>query len=423
MDRMEVVRKMRNNLTPRHQLVRIAALTLLGAVIAWKGIVPALTRIDTDFPNYYAASRLLLDGERLDHLYDNSWFGARAVQLGLSPITRFTPFPPSTVFVMLPVAWLPPLTALQAWTIFNMGILVAVIFLLSAITGKDRLWSATLVLAGGWALINNFRFGQVYLCLLFALLLIYRGMQRDTSVAAGIALGAGAVVKYFPVIYLLPLAARKQWRTIAVAVASMMALTGATLVVVGVPANVEFFSRVVIPHAQGALPETQRFSAAYESWNSMLGQLFVYDAVENPTPMFDMPIAAVILRSLITVLVVGMSVYAWRRAGADERGLARRVAVLTVGAFVLLPNSTTYHYCLFILPVALLLAGPGAWTARERCIALGYGVIGFLPYALFRSFEGHGILTILAYPRLWLVSAIFAAAVWPARPNDHARAT
>jgi hypothetical protein len=52
-------------------IVLLAALTL---ILFTRGIVPGTSRIDTDFPNYLTAARIVADGEQVERLYDNSWF-------------------------------------------------------------------------------------------------------------------------------------------------------------------------------------------------------------------------------------------------------------------------------------------------------------------------------------------------------------
>jgi hypothetical protein len=41
-----------------------------------------------------------------------------------------------------------------------------------------------------------------------------------------------------------------------------------------------------------------------------------------------------------------------------------------------------------------------------------YALIGFFPYRLTAGFEGRGGLSVLAYPRLWLLLALFIASIY-----------
>jgi hypothetical protein len=66
------------------------------------------------------------------------------------------------------------------------------------------------------------------------------------------------------------------------------------------------------------------------------------------------------------------------------------------------------------LPVGLLID----YFLRERRPAFGrlvlgcYALIGFFPYRYTAPFEGRGGLTVIAYPRLFLLSVMFVACIY-----------
>jgi hypothetical protein len=86
------------------------------------------------------------------------------------------------------------------------------------------------------------------------------------------------------------------------------------------------------------------------------------------------------------------------------------VGVVTL---LLAPATATYHFALLWLPVALLVNHQirrGALT-RAAFIIAAYAAIGFFPYGLALPFDGRGGLSVLAYPRLFLLLAIFLASL------------
>jgi hypothetical protein len=72
-------------------LLLFVALTF---VLAARGIVPALSKVDTDFPNYFTAAKIEADGGNADRLYDNGWFQdqMRRYQIGKASEGAFSPF-------------------------------------------------------------------------------------------------------------------------------------------------------------------------------------------------------------------------------------------------------------------------------------------------------------------------------------------
>src|SRR6267142_5196678 len=103
---------------PFKRPVALLLFVSLAFVLAARGIVPALSKIDTDFPNYLTAAKIVADGGNTDRLYDNGWFQEqmRRYQIGKASAGEFKPFPPPTALLLVPLARLKPLDALRVVT-------------------------------------------------------------------------------------------------------------------------------------------------------------------------------------------------------------------------------------------------------------------------------------------------------------------
>jgi hypothetical protein len=96
----------------------------------------------------------------------------------------------------------------------------------------------------------------------------------------------------------------------------------------------------------------------------------------------------------------------------DRRRLPDAAAVslgiIGVISMLLAPATASYHFVLLWLPVGLL----AGYLIRERagalaaCVIVMYTLIGFFPYKFTMSLDGRGALSVLAYPRLFLLLAI-----------------
>lgn len=372
--------------------------------LVWRGILPALTKIDSDFPNYYVSAKLVLKGGEVDRLYDDDWFQQQIYLEGINQLGKFSPFPPVTAFVFIPLAWLKPLDALRAWTFFNIVILVASIVLLSKIVNKDWLWCSLIFLLSGHALINNFRLGQFYLVLTLVILGGYYLWQRKQHALTGLMFGFGTAIKYFPIVFLPLFVFWKEWRAVAAFLVTPLAAYFISLLVFGVKLHQQFFSSVLLGHLMGNIQNP--FSHFFQSWNSLLHKLLVYEEALNPEPMLNSPALASILLGLVYCFVFFSALVALKNQQANK---AKQFAFLGIAELVILPASATYHFLLLVLPVAILLSG-GTWNTKEKIIATAYAGIGFIPYSFFHRFDGRGFLTVLAYPRLLLITIIFLAA-------------
>jgi hypothetical protein len=115
--------------------------------------------------------------------------------------------------------------------------------------------------------------------------------------------------------------------------------------------------------------------------------------------------ASILLAAIATLVKL-----AWRDS---DRATAPSIGILGVVTLLLAPATATYHFVLLWLPVGLLINYLVRQGARVRAyfILCAYALIGFFPYRYTIPFEGRGGLTVLAYPRLFLLLAMFVACV------------
>ncbi len=168
------------------------------------------------------------------------------------------------------------------------------------------------------------------------------------------------------------------------------------------------------------------FTASFQSFDSLFRRLFVFDPAANPQPLFAAAgiqrIGEPIVKALIAAVTLTTLVKLARDGGAAS--VAPSIGILGLTTLLLAPATATYHFVLLWLPVGLLID----YCLRQRrdacaCILLGcYALIGFFPYRYTAPFEGRGGLTLIAYPRLLLLSAMFITClyfVWePSAPLD-----
>jgi len=162
----------------------------------------------------------------------------------------------------------------------------------------------------------------------------------------------------------------------------------------------------------------------------MFAQLFIFDPLQNPHPLLALEphVQALALASTKVILVLA-AVPAMVKLvrGTAASALAPTIGILAILPLLLAPGSGTYAYALLWLPVALLVDHFRSEGARLHgylifCI---YALIGFIPYGHTNPFVGRGGLTVLAYPRLFLLLTMYFvcihAVLRPARQDDALR--
>jgi hypothetical protein len=397
-----------------------AAMVLLAALIAnllARGIVPAMSRVDSDFPSYLTAARIVADRGEVGRLYDIPWFQEqmRHYQIGKPSAGKFAPFPPATALLLVPLARLAPLDALRVVTVVSVLCLIAAIFLLARILVWSALDAALLVLLSGAAILSALRLGQPYILVSATCILGYYAYQRDRPWLAGASLGLFTPVKYFPVVMLAYFGLRRQWRVLAGGALAVALVSGLSIAVLGWPLHVQFLDSVLGNHLIGKLSMQDPFSVSFQSFDSLFRRLFVFDATANPQPWYAAPslqAAAVVISKTAILLVAIATLVRLSRAGGAS-ATAPSLGLLGITTFLLAPATATYHLTLLWLPVGLLVD----FFLRERELGSGYfllggyALIGFFPYGFSARFAGRGALTVLAYPRLLLLLSLFIACV------------
>jgi hypothetical protein len=394
----------------------------LVAYILHKGIVPAVSEIDADFAGYFISSKIVVDGQDTQRLYDDDWFREQIRRYGLESAKnpgKFAPFPPPTALLLVPLARFDPLTALRILTAVSVLCLVCSIFLLARILAWNPLDSALFILSSGFAIISGVRFGQPYIVIsMFCILGYYLYLARRPWLA-GICFGLFVPIKYFPVIILAYFAFRKEWK---IALGGAIAIAGVGLVSIGVlgwKVHEVFLLSIIGNHLTGHLSlhdHTVPFTAVYQSFDTLFDRLFVFDAVQNPQPLLAAPVLRMF--SLIAVkgsilLVAAATLLKLARVD-PSRAAAPSIGLLGIALFLIAPATATYTCALLWLPIALLInyfLANGARTPAYFILGT-YAFIGFFPYNYAYPFEGHGGLSVLAYPRLFLLLAMFIGCVY-----------
>jgi hypothetical protein len=410
---------------------------LIGYVIL-KGVVPAVSEIDADFPSYFTAARIVRDGQDTARLYDDAWFQQQMRRYGLESAKnpgKFAPFPPPTALLLVPLARFSPLAALRIVTLVSVVCLFFSMLMLVRMFGWKLLDAALFVLSSGAGIISCLRFGQPYILVSTLCILGFYLYRKGKPWLAGICLGLFVPIKYYPVIVLAVLTWRQQWKVLLDALTRITAVTFVRIGVLGWQVHETFLRLIFGNHLVGYLSLQDRtvpFTAVYQSFDTLFSRLFVFDPAWNPRPLLAAPFLRTVslLVTKAGILLVAVATLVRLARSGTANAVAPSIGLLGILVLLIAPATATYTYVLLWLPVALLI---DYFLAQKALIPayfiLGtYIFIGFIPYGHTYPFEGHGGLTVLAYPRLFLLLTLFIGCVyflarqllssrWDALPN------
>jgi hypothetical protein len=398
------------------QPARFLLLAALGCLVLIDGVVPAVSHIDSDFGNYLTSAEIVAHGGAVERLYDDAWFQDQMHRYGTwSGIPgKFSPFTPPTALLLVPLASLSPLDALRAVTAASLLGLACAIALLRRILGWSPVGTALLVLASGFAVINALRLGQPYILVSLACIAGYYARSIGRPWLAGACFGIFVPLKYFPVVMLIYFACRREWRLVAGGAAVIGAILAISVATLGWGIHEQYLASVLGDHLVGKISLQDPFTASFQSWDSLLRRLFVLDPEANPHPWLVLPglrlVALAAVKAGIALAALMALIRGW---AAGEAAVAPSIGLIGVATLLLAPATATYHCTLLWLPVGLAAA---CLLRQDRgsaaCVLLGCYVLACsFPHRWINLFEGRGALTVLAYPRLWLLLVMFIVCV------------
>jgi hypothetical protein len=329
-------------------------------------------------------------GEHLGRDFINFWSGARLAESGnaalaydveaflqyqktlVGPASEFKlySYPPVTMLLSWPLAALPYLAGLVAWTLLGIGL---VAWLLSRLVGWQM---AAIAAIGAPAAYLNILAGQNGH---FTAALLVGGLSLldRRPVLAGILLGLMAYKPQMGVLLPVALAAGGRWRSFAAAALIVIGLIVASFVLIGGEAWSGFLDQMKL--------QTRVMELAPDSWYRMQTVFIMARMFGAGLPAAYAAQACSAVLALLAVAVV------WRTRSALEL----KAATLVVAMFLATPYAQDYD--MVVLPFV------AAWLARDALIGRG-----------FRAWEKTALCLLLAQPVMtMLLSHLLGSEVAP----------
>ena len=366
--------------------------------------------LNTDFPNYYMAARLVHEGYDTSRMYEWTWIerekdhrGVDDRVIGLLPITPF-----STLAVW-PIAELKPLTAKHVWIVFNLLLLIPMAWMLRRMTGLSYA-RIVLVFALSFPLQRNLLYGQFYVLLLLMIVAACWCWLRGWQVAAGVLVAVAAGCKVFPALLLVWFLRRRQWRALLSALIAVAACVGISVAVFGVAANRTWLEEILPWVTRGEGLGT--YIPGFASISGVLHGLLLGEPQWNPHPWHESGTAYALLVPLLQMVVLAPAVLLIRREDARRERVLMEWSALTTVALAVSTIPASYNFVLMVFPVCVMA---GMLLRREQYGWLTALVVAFLGigFPLPVPANVHGLAVLLWVPRLWLMLAVLAAIyVW-----------
>ncbi|MFL5295722.1 MAG: glycosyltransferase family 87 protein [Phenylobacterium sp.] len=319
----------------------------------------AAQRFGGDFICFWQAAQRARHGD-LAGVYDPAFWRGVVSGHAASKMTWFV-YPP---FVLLPLRLLGDLgygPAVAWWSLLPLPFYFGLIFLLARRTAPDlaagtRLQAFAAIAALTLPFLSASLFSGQIGAFVAVLFLAAAYLWPDRPILAGLCLGLMAVKPQLGVLFPFALAAAGQWRTMAAAAATVLALVASSLVWPG--------AAVWNDYAQIA----QIFGRFIGQGHAVIAQLAVGPYVSLLAAGLPAALAATLQAGVsLGVLAVVIRVFRQAAGGRDDGRLDLRLGLLAAGALLAIPYSLSYDTPMLALAILPLVTrawrrGLDGWT-------------------------------------------------------------
>ena len=397
---------------------QLALLGLLGSLLLGYTLPRAWRTLNTDFPNYYLAARLVRDGVDPSRAYEWIWLQREKDHRNIDqPVVGLVPITPFSTLAMWPIAGLPPLVAKHAWLILNLALLFPIVWLMRSVTGLSLLQVGCLV-GLCFPLHRNFLYGQYYVVLLGILTAALWAVQRQRNYLAGSLLALGVAVKIFPVILALHFVKKKNWAALIACLFTGILCAVTSISVFGWSLHRTYLLQVLPGTLRGEALDPYNLSSS--SLSSLLHRLFIFEPQLNTHPALHAPWLFAVLHPALqwALLLPALLWIDARDSSATRTGL--EWSALLLATLTLTPLPASYHFTVLILPVAVICG----YLVREGRGALLIVVIALylaVGNPLWNTAPVDGWMALLHVKRLYALILLTAVALFLIRSGARAQ--
>jgi Glycosyltransferase family 87/WD40-like Beta Propeller Repeat len=354
--------------------------------------------LNNDFPDYFLTASLLHEHYDTSRVYEWIWLERQKDHRDIDQrIVNLAPSTPFSTLAVYPLTGMPVLAAKHCWTFFNVGLLIATLFLLRDLTQLP--WRRlALVAALSAPLRMNFLNGQYYVLILFMMTLACYLYMRQRRFLAGVTVGIAAGMKIFPVIYMLYFLRKRDFKAFAGGVAGGLASALVSVLAFGWQANRTYLLQVLPATLRGEAGAPYALKIA--SLTVLLHRLFVYEPQLNPHPAIQAAWLLTVLHPVLQMAVMAPALLLAVPKDADGQRVRLEWAAILVASVAISTSPGDYLFTLLIFPACVVL---GMVRGRRSYLLAGavlflYFTTGYLSGA---NPGGEGWKALLGVPRLY----------------------
>jgi hypothetical protein len=303
-------------------------------------------KITNGFAGYYTFSRMLLSGEDLSKAYNEDYFESKIKDYGIDVHDIVTGNILTNSFTLIPFSWMDAETARIVWSIFSIAsflLSILVLFKLYNIKLYTETGLLILLITILWRPIyDNIAFGQIYTVLLLLFSLSLLGLRRNKSFLFTLPLSSVFLLKGYGAVNFIWLVIKRKWKELIYSIGFVLAGIAVSALILGISTWKDYVSSVI--SRMGQLPVMGH--TAYQTINSLLIHLFIFDTKWLPHPVISLPYSfAFALSICLSLLFIAYILFEGK---TDTQFLPLSFSAAIAAGVVTAPIAEEYHYVLFL---------------------------------------------------------------------------
>ncbi len=321
---------------------------ILAAVLVYLTIfsVKWVPKITHGFASYYTFSSILIEGDDLSRAYNDEYFNSKVKEKGIEVSDILASNIPTNSLALAPFVCFVPKTARIVWSLFSIAAFFLSIYILFNVYGiSPGKNSGLIILIVGFLwrpLYENIELGQLYGLLLLLFSFSLWGLKQNKKIASSIALSLVFLIKGYGIVNFIWLAVKRKWKELAFTVGFILIGILLSFLII----SPEVWKTYLIDATAKLGKLSSMGHVAYQTVNSLLMHLFVYDEKWLPHPTINLLPNIVFTASLVVNLLIIFYTVSNKIRNSKQMLLSFSAAI--AAGVVTAPVAEEYHYLLFV---------------------------------------------------------------------------
>ena len=360
-----------------------------------------------DWGNYYYGSHGFVDGNKF-MIYDptefnsyvDSWHGEKS-------FLSYTQVPPLSLLIYLPFTLLKIGLAKLVFIVITYLICVVSISKLFKKMQIDLRWSLLLPFLLLLPFRSNIDSGQSYFLLIALLASGWLARENGKWIISAFLFAFATHLKIFPAIVLIWFLAEKDWKMFGATICAVGILFAISLTVIDFGIW-KYYSVEVLPRlAKGEITNT--YATAYQSMQVFLKQIFVPDALHNPSAPFNSTFLFQFGNIIWTGIIL---VIAFLFSFDKKQSSFLRFSIWILAGVLISGYGSTYGLLLLIFPVIAIFNHSALSPNKKIVLLFLIGLVANIPVAWIIN-----LVFPFSFLRLILMMCFFAGLIYLIRPQ------